>query len=256
MAKSKHYYIRKSHRYLGLLLGIQFLLWTIGGLYFSWNNIDEVHGDFQKKRVPLLSSSIHLVSPSIVLDSIKSVHRVDSLVSIQLIDILGKPYYQVRCISAMHEMSSHTDHHELMNHLADAQSGALRSPLSEQEAIQVAKRHFSDEAKVVSVQKVDSIHSHHEYRSGELPAYAITFEHPTNTTVYVATELGTVQKFRNNKWRVFDFLWMMHTMDYEGRDNFGNLLLRVFSVFGLITVLSGFLLFLISSKSLKKGITR
>jgi uncharacterized iron-regulated membrane protein len=256
MAKSKHYYIRKSHRYLGLLLGIQFLLWTIGGLYFSWNNIDEVHGDFQKKRVPLLSSSIHLVSPSIVLDSIKSVHRVDSLVSIQLIDILGKPYYQVRCISAMHEMSSHTDHHELMNHLADAQSGALRSPLSEQEAIQVAKRHFSDEAKVVSVQKVDSIHSHHEYRSGELPAYAITFEHPTNTTVYVATELGTVQKFRNNKWRVFDFLWMMHTMDYEGRDNFGNLLLRVFSVFGLITVLSGFLLFIISSKSLKKGITR
>ena len=68
MAKSKHFYIRKSHRYLGLLLGIQFLLWTIGGLYFSWNDIDEVHGDFQKKRVPLLSSSIGLVSPSIVLD--------------------------------------------------------------------------------------------------------------------------------------------------------------------------------------------
>jgi hypothetical protein len=256
MAKSKHFYIRRSHRYLGLLLGIQFLLWTIGGLYFSWNDIDEVHGDFQKKRIPLLSSSIQLVSPSIVLDSIKKVHQVDSLVSIQLIDILGKPYYQVRCISAMHEMSSHTDHHELMNHLADAQSGALRSPLSEQEAIEVAKRHFADEAKVISVQKVDSIHPHHEYRSGELPAYAITFEHPTNTTVYVATELGTVQKFRNNKWRVFDFLWMMHTMDYEGRDNFGNLLLRVFSVFGLITVLSGFLLFIISSKSLKKGITR
>jgi len=65
MAKSKQYYIRKSHRILGVLLGIQFMLWTIGGLYFSWNNIDEVHGDMLRKRVPLLSSGIQLVSPTI-----------------------------------------------------------------------------------------------------------------------------------------------------------------------------------------------
>jgi hypothetical protein len=251
MSKSKHFYIRKSHRYLGLLLGIQFLLWTIGGLYFSWNDIDEVHGDFQMKRVPLLSSDIQLVSPSIVLDSIKKIHRIDSLVSIQLIDILGKPVYQVRCISALHDMQTHTDHHHLMNHLADAQTGQLRYPLSEQEAVAVAKRHFVGDADVVKIEKVDSIHAHHEYRSGELPAYAISFEHPSKTTVYVATELGTVQKFRNDKWRVFDFLWMLHTMDYEGRDNFGNILLRAFSVFGLITVLSGFLLYFISSKRFK-----
>jgi len=248
MAKSKHYYIRRSHRYLGVLLGIQFVLWTIGGLYFSWNNIDEVHGDFQRKRVPLLSSNIQMVSPSMVLDSIKKIHRIDSLVSIQLIDILGKPFYQIRCISALHDMQSHKDHQELMNHLADAQTGSLRPPLSKEEAVAVAKRYFVDESKVVNVESVDSIHPHHEYRSGELPAYAVSFEHPTKTTVYVATELGTVQKFRNDKWRVFDFLWMLHTMDYEGRDNFGNLLLRVFSIFGLITVLSGFMLYFVSSK--------
>jgi hypothetical protein len=41
---------------------------------------------------------------------------------------------------------------------------------------------------------------------------------------------------------------MMHTMDYEGRDNFGNILLRIFSIFGLVTVLSGFVLFFISAK--------
>lgn len=64
-----------------------------------------------------------------------------------------------------------------MNHLADAQSGILRAPLSKEEAVAVAKRHFADDAKVVKVEKVDSIHPHHEYRSGELPAYAISFEH-------------------------------------------------------------------------------
>ena len=37
--------IRKTHRYLGLLIGIQFLFWTISGLYFSWTNIDQIHGD-------------------------------------------------------------------------------------------------------------------------------------------------------------------------------------------------------------------
>lgn len=252
MAKSNQYYIRKSHRILGVLLGIQFLMWTLGGLYFSWNNIDEIHGDLHRKRTPLLSSKIQLVSPSIALESIKQNHRIDSLVSIQLIDILGKPYYQIRCISAIHDMSSHTNHHQLMNHLANAQTGELRDPLSKEEAIEVAKRYFAQDVNVYKVEKIDSIHSHHEYRSGELPAYAISFVHPTNTTVYVALELGTIQKFRNDKWRAFDFLWMLHTMDYKGRDNFGNTLLRAFSIFGVVTVISGFMLYFNSSKWWRK----
>ena len=252
MAKSKQYYIRKSHRILGLLLGIQFMLWTIGGLYFSWNNIDEVHGDMQRKRVPLLSSNVQLISPTAALDAIKQNHKIDSLVSIQLIDILGKPFYQIRCVSALHDMGSHTNHTQLMNHLADAQTGNLRAPLSKDEAVAVAKRHFAEDAKVVKIEKVDSIHPHHEYRSGELPAYAISFEHASKTTVYVASELGTVQKFRNDKWRLFDFLWMLHTMDYNGRDNFVNILLRAFYIFVLVTVLSGFLLYFTSSKRFRK----
>ena len=79
MAKSKHYYIRKIHRWLGVILGIQFLLWTIGGLYFSWSNMDEVHGDFQKKNATLLSSDISLVSPTVVLDTIKPLTNVQRI---------------------------------------------------------------------------------------------------------------------------------------------------------------------------------
>ncbi|WP_370590006.1 hypothetical protein [Rufibacter sp. LB8] len=72
-------------------------------------------------------------------------------------------------------------------------------------------------------------------------------KHPSQTTVYVAAELGEVMKFRNNKWRIFDFLWMLHTMDYQGRDNIGNVLLRIFSIAGMVTILSGFALFYVSS---------
>jgi len=256
MAKSKHYYIRRTHRYLGLLLGIQFLLWTIGGLYFSWSNIDEVHGDFQKRNVPLLSSNISLVSPKMVLDSIKKVHQIDSIVSIQLIEILGKPFYQVHCISAIHHKANHQHDMAAMNHLANAETGQLRGPLTKEEAIAVAKMRFNGEPQIKSVEYLTATNNHHEYREAPLPAYAITFEYPTKTTVYVASELGTVQKFRNNKWRLFDFLWMLHTMDYQGRDNFGNILLRIFSIFGLVTVTSGFALFFVSAKwNKRKGIT-
>ena len=79
----------------------------------------------------------------------------------------------------------------------------------------------------------------------------MTFASPGNTTVYVSTELGMVQKYRNNKWRVFDFLWMLHTMDYQIRDNLGNWLLRAFSIFGLLTVASGFGLHFLSRKKSK-----
>lgn len=250
MAKNKHYYIRKTHRWLGVILGLQFMLWTMGGLYFSWSNMDEIHGDLLKKNTPLLPSTIKLVSPTGILDSIKRIHSIDSVVSIQLIEILGKPFYQIRCISAIHGQSLAQHDLKTMNHLANAETGLLRSPLTEEEAIQVAKMKFIGDVGVKKVEYLSRTNGHHEYRENELPVYAITFEHPSKTTVYVASELGTIQKFRNDKWRIFDFLWMMHTMDYESRDNFGNLLLRLFSILGLATVLSGFVLFFISVKRL------
>ena len=47
-----NYRIRKTHRFMGVILGVQFLFWTIGGLYFSWSNMDDVHGDPMKKPTP------------------------------------------------------------------------------------------------------------------------------------------------------------------------------------------------------------
>jgi hypothetical protein len=97
-----------------------------------------------------------------------------------------------------------------------------------------------------------STNGHHEYREKPLPAYAVTFDKPNNSTVYVAAELGTVQSYRTNSWRTFDFLWMLHTMDYENRDNINNWVLRIFSVLGLVTTLSGFLLYFLTFKFKRK----
>ena len=97
------------------------------------------------------------------------------------------------------------------------------------------------------VEYLTSTNGHHEYREKPLPAYAITLQQPAHATVYVAAQLGTVQSVRTDPWRIFDVLWMLHTMDYEGRDNINNGILRAFSVLGLLTISSGFALYFISS---------
>jgi hypothetical protein len=240
MAKSKHYYIRRTHRYLGVVLGVQFLIWTISGLYFSWTNLDEIHGDFQHKNPSHLSGSFQLVSPGLSFK--KSGYPVDSIHSVQLVSILGKPHYHLQFFSGK----------SLRKVLADATTGDIRKPISREEAISIAAESFNGVPDAKSIEYITSTSGHHEYREKPLPAWAITFEHPTNTTVYVSEEAGKVESFRNNKWRIFDFLWMGHTMDYKGRDNINNWLLRIFSVFGLLTILSGFVLFGISSKRMRR----
>jgi hypothetical protein len=240
MAKSKHYYIRKSHRYLGLILGIQFLIWTVSGIYFSWTNIDDIHGDFQHKHPQHLSGRHALVSPDAVFQ--KGGFKPDSLQTIQLLSILGKPYYYLQFFVGK-------DGKKL---LADATTGDIRPAINKEEAVQIAAASFNGAPTLKGIEYITSTNGHHEYRGKPLPAWAVTFQHPTNTTVYVSAEGGKVESFRNNKWRVFDFLWMGHTMDYRGRDNFNNWLLRTFSAFGLVTILSGFLLFWVSSKRARR----
>lgn len=239
-----HRKIRKSHRWLGVILGIQFLFWTIGGLYFSWSNMDEVHGDHQKAHIHPIESDIKLVNPQDIIQKVKLKDTINYIFDIRLIQLLGEPAYQI-FYSNEHDRGKKVQ-------LAHAVSGELRSPLTKKEATEIAQQNFSDDAKVKVVEYLTTTNGHHEYRESPLPAYAVTFDHPSNTTVYVSSELGTVQKFRNNKWRIFDFLWMMHTMDYQTRDNLSNWLLRAFSIFGLLTILSGFTLFFVSQKPKKK----
>jgi hypothetical protein len=123
--------------------------------------------------------------------------------------------------------------------------------LSKEEAIQVAQNGYAGKGKMTQVEYLTKASSHHEYREQPLPAYAVTFGDQGKTIVYISTALGTIQKYRNRPWRQFDFLWMLHTMDYSSRDNISNWILKAFSIFGLVTVISGFTLFFVSMKRRK-----
>lgn len=227
---------RKWHRYLGLLLGIQFLLWTIGGLYFSWTNIDEIRGDNLKNETKELPDNANFISPSAFLP--KLLKDSGSLRSLKLTTVLDEPYYEVVYLSNNNKKVT----------LIHASKGTQRSILTQKEAVLLASEKLNVKADVTAIEFLTETGHHHEYRGRPLPAYAVTFNAPASTTIYVSESYANVQTFRNNKWRIFDFLWMLHTMDYQERDNFNNWLLRAFSIFGIFTILSGFSLYILTSK--------
>lgn len=252
MNRTWHFRIRKTHRYLGLFIGVQFLLWTLGGLYFSWSRLDDIHGDPLKRPASALPLSGSLVSPSVPILALshqpgRSVGATDSVMSVQLIEVLGQPVYQLN-----YRMQHGNGHAMMHTQLADARTGQLRPELTKAEAVALAQGRFAGSSDVEQVEYLTGTNGHHEYREKPLPAYAVTFRQPAHATVYVAAQLGTVQSIRTDAWRIFDLLWMLHTMDYEGRDDMNNSILRAFSILGLLTISSGFALYFVSSPGLRR----
>ena len=106
--------------------------------------------------------------------------------------------------------------------------------------------------EVKRVERITEAGPHHEYRNLPLPAWVVHYKGPEDLKAYVSATDGSFQRVRHQSWRWFDFLWMTHTMDYKGRDNINTTLLRGFSLMGLITVLSGFTLWAVSSPRLRR----
>ena len=220
--------IRKTHRYLGLFLGIQFLFWTISGLYFSWTDIDEIHGDQFKNLEYQPKAFKSLLSPT-------EMNIAEGVQLIEMRDVNNIPHYWIN-----------------NSQLINAIDGKVRNGITEKEALYIAKNYMKDGLEVTSVDKIEETGKHHEYREKLLPAYVISYKSDENIKAYVSIKDGKFQTVRHRDWRWFDFLWMSHTMDYEGRDNFNTIVLRAFSLLGLITVLSGFLLWFTTSPTIRK----
>ena len=222
--------LRKWHRWLGVVIGVQLSLWIVSGIYFAWSDIDMIHGD--ELRVfpePVVADSTW-VSPTEVTGVAGTV-----LTQVAVVDLLGRPTWR---IDVMRDGERATV-------LADATTGSVRPPLSQEEARSVAVASFASDAAVTAVDSLcpDDVDAHHEYRGGPLPAWRVSFAHGSGTRVYVSAAGGHVVTHRNARWRIFDFLWMLHTMDYRGRDDINTAQLRIVSVAALLVGVSGYGLF-------------
>lgn len=232
------YLVRKIHRYFGVVIGIQFLLWTIGGLYFAWTNIEEIRGRHLLHQDHVLVIQDSLKSPFDVL-KLNQIPQVN-VTEIKLASLFFETFYEV-----------HTDETMLM---INAETGTVRDYISEEEVKLLVNKKLKSKVEILTVELVTdkNMDQHLQYRGGMLPAWAVALNDDSNTVIYVCAIRGTIEKVRTKQWRIFDYLWMLHIMDYENRDNINNSMLRGFSVLGLITILSGFLLFFQTSKTFKK----
>ena len=219
--------IRKTHRYLGLFIGIQFILWTLSGLYFSWTNLDEIHVDHFK----VIDYEPDYYSGLVHMDSL---NLPSGISSIELREINNTPYFWINNES-----------------LYNAQTGAVKMGITEIDAKDIAASHIRSSFEIESIELIHETNEHHEYRGKPLPAYVISYDDKNRLKAYVSKADGKFQTVRHRSWRWFDFLWMTHTMDYKTRDNFNTFLLRGFSLFGLFTVMSGFILWMTTSVRLK-----
>jgi hypothetical protein len=232
-------------------VGVQFVLWTLGGLYFSWNDLDAVHGDHL--RAPAAGLGVGdgpLASPSVAVAALRATGPVDSLAGAELIGMHGRPVWRLRYYAPGPDGRP-----ARRTRLADARTGAPRPAVGRDEAVALARAAFAPRAPVRQVEYLTAaaVGGHHEYRGQPLPAWAVRFDHPGAPTAYVAAEEGEVRRIRHARWRAFDLLWMLHTMDFRGRDDINNLALRACSALGLVTVGSGFALFGLTARARRRA---
>ena len=211
--------LTKIHKWLALIVGIQLFLWVLGGLVMSWFPIEIVRGEHnisERESISLPADDILLPVVDILL-SIGAVHRL------ALKSLAGKPTYQILT----------ADDNTL---LLDANTGEVISPLSEELALQIANSDFSGNAGNVSATMIEETNA--EYR-GLIPVWQVVMGDDEDTRLYVSPLTGDVIARRNDTWRLFDFFWMLHIMDYENRTDFNNPLVITASILALVATISG-----------------
>ena len=242
------YWIRKTHRYLGIFIGIQILLWTVSGIYFVWNDLDVVRGENLKATIEipdLRNADLYAVGELLAGEAMNQL-PADKVQNVQLRTMLGRPVYELQFL----------DDENFRYALFDASSGELLSPIAPETARLLAQQDFVPEADISNITLIETAGPHDEFRGRDLPVYRVEFEHETETRIYVSASRGIVTARRNSVWRIFDFLWMLHTMDFEARDDFNNTLVKIVSLFALATILGGFLLWGFTSPRVRKLVGR
>lgn len=210
-----------------MLTSVQLLLWTASGVYFAWIHIDNIRG---KNETNKINTSLNLETP-VDLERIFKQADINPIRQIVLKTIAGQPYFIVQGEKSEHRVRF------------KAADGALASPIAQSEAEFIARQDFNGDEDIAAVQWLEQDAPVEYHR--QLPVYRIQFDNAKHTTLYIDAFTGEITARRNQLWRIYDWLWMMHIMDYDERTDFNNILIKGFSLLGLSTALSGLVFFIL-----------
>ena len=224
----------RLHKWLALIVGAQLLLWFASGALMSFWPIDKIHGDHlvDRKTVEALPAAASLANPAIYLGSTGA-----DRMTLRMLH--GRPIAEVIRGSRIL--------------LFDATTGAPLPPVDAGLAAAIARKAWiGGDVGAPAITRVTSASP--EYR-GPLPAWRVAFPDPDDTSVFVAADTGQIAAVRTANWRLFDFFWGLHIMDWTERDNFNTWWLLAFAIGGLVLGLAGTVL-LVIRWPIKRGFLR
>jgi hypothetical protein len=230
-----HVIARKTHKWLGLFIGLQVVIWSLSGLYMTVVHIDMIHGDHLIRSLPQPTvDAAGLMDPLAVV-------AANQGQSVRLAWMRDQPAYVVKGDAG--------------ETVVDARTGMPVMPPTEAEIRSIAKAIYAGKEPIATAALVTDLPL--EVRGRKPPLWRVEFEHWNKPTLYFSPTTGEPVSRRHELWRVFDFVWMFHIMDFDERENVNNPLLRVFTWGAVLMSLSGaWLLFYAFPKKKKKKAAR
>ena len=210
------------HKWLALLMAIQILFWFVSGLFFAIAPIERVRSEHMKAEAP--------AAPVAIAAAAAGLQRIAGEAPGERIEVralLGRP---VALVSPR----------EGRPRLYDLASGRLISPIPAAMAAQIAEADHRGTARAVRVERVTG--ESPEYRAA-LPAWRVVFDDGASRALYVAADSGAVTARRSTLWRVFDFLWGLHIMDFRDHEDFNTPLLIGATGLALVMIIAGIYMF-------------
>ena len=205
---------------MGLLIGLQILIWLVSGLYMVVVDLDFIHGD---TLVTNMQQTVAVPEPGLQHLSDLSARFPDAT-RISLVPVMAKTFYTVTTPT--------------QRYLLDPDSTTVISPLDEKTAREIAAFHFNGDAPILDATLITG-NPPTEIQTRRLPLWRINFDDRFSTSFYIDPYTGKLVTRRHQYWRIFDFVWMLHIMDYEERSDAHNLLLQAAAITGLVFAISG-----------------
>ena len=221
MPKQLFKHARKLHRLLGYVLAIQVIFWIGGGLIMSAIPLEKVHGKHlaTKQLENPFQQSDYLAA----LDPI--IAQFDKVSRVAFSHLLDTPVYRI--------------YHSKGVSVFNARSGQPMTDLNKDMTAKLAKQHFLGDVTPANIELLDKAPREAGFREN---IWHVSYDDSVSTSLYFSATTGELVTVRSDLWRIFDFVWMLHIMDYDEREDFNHPLLIVFSASALLFALSGALL--------------
>jgi hypothetical protein len=205
-----------------LFVGLQLLTWSITGTYMVLMDIDYIHGD------TLVAKKQKILSPEQVEYSFKEL-------------LVAYPQATKIELGLMLKQAVYRFNIDKKKVLISALDGQQLSPINEQLATSIAKELYND--KRVSIAKVQLLtdNSPSELSDRHLPVWRIDFDDFASPSFYISATSGQLVTKRHTYWRLFDWMFVFHVMDYIGGEA-DNKLLLLFTVLAFMASIFGLML--------------